>query len=237
MKSIAINGFGRIGKNFLRILLQDKKNLEKIKVSAINIGPSDPVAVAHGFKYDTVMGTYNGKVAYENNNLIIDDLKIPVVSISEPEKLDWKKYNIDIVVDASGRFTKREMAQKHIDAGAKKVLITAPAQEEDVTLILGTNFENYNSSKHNIISLGSCTTNALVSMLKVFVDNFTIEMASMTTVHAYTNTQVLLDVDATSKDLRRGRAAALNIVPTTTGAMGLVEKIIPEIKNKIVGSS
>ena len=237
MLSIAINGFGRIGKNFLRVLLSDKKALEKIKVAVINIGPADPIAVAHGFKYDTIMGTYNGKVSYENNNLVIDDLKIPVIAISDAEKLDWKKYNVDFVVDASGRFTKRELAEKHIKAGAKKVLITAPSSGEDITIIPGTNFELYDKEKHNIISLGSCTTNALVSMLKVVVDNFGVEVAGMTTVHAYTNTQVLLDVDATSNDLRRGRAAALNIVPTTTGAMALIEKIIPELKNKISGCS
>ncbi len=237
MLSIAINGFGRIGKNFLRVLLEDKSALEKIKVAVINIGPADPVAVAHGFKYDTIMGTYNGKVSYENKNLVIDNLKIPVISIADPDKLDWKKYNIDFVVDASGRFTKRELAEKHIKAGAKKVLITAPAHGEDVTIIPGTNFELYDKDKHNIISLGSCTTNALTSMLKVVVDNFAVEIAGMTTVHAYTNTQVLLDVDATSNDLRRGRAAALNIVPTTTGAMALIEKVIPELKNKISGCS
>lgn len=237
MIRIAINGFGRIGKNFLRALLADKKALSHIQVAVINVGKGDPQAAAVALKYDTLMGTYPGTVTYKDGMLTVDDIRIPVISELDPEKAPWKEYKIDWVVEASGYFTKRDGAEKHLKAGAHAVLITAPAQGEDVTIIPGVNSNLFKPGTHKIVSLGSCTTNALFTMLKVIDDAFSIEKAFMTTVHAYTNTQALLDVDATVKDLRRGRAAALNIVPTTTGAMEVVGRVLPQLAGKISGSS
>lgn len=234
---IAINGFGRIGKTFLRTLLSDKAALKAIEVAVINVGKGDPQAAALALKYDTLMGTYPGPVEYKNGSLHVDEFAIPLISELNPENAPWKKYEIDWVVEASGHFTKREGAQKHLAAGAKAVLITAPAHGEDVTVIPGVNSEVFKADKHKIVSLGSCTTNALFTMLKVIEDAFSIERAFMTTVHAYTNTQALLDVDATMKDLRKGRAAALNIVPTTTGAMEVVDRVMPALSGKISGVS
>lgn len=234
---IAINGFGRIGKTFLRTILVDKNALKQIEVAAINVGKGDPQAAALALKYDTLMGTYPGSVSYKDGKLHIDDLAIPVISELDPEKAPWSKYSIDWVVEATGHFTKREGAEKHLKGGAKAVLITAPAQGEDVSIIPGVNGRLYEPSKHKIVSLGSCTTNALFTMIKVLDDSFQVEKAAMTTVHAYTNTQALLDVDATMKDLRKGRAAALNIVPTTTGAMEMVNRVMPHLAGKMTGVS
>jgi glyceraldehyde 3-phosphate dehydrogenase len=237
MMNIAINGFGRIGKSFFRALLQDKEARKYINVALINIGKGDPQASAFALKYDTLMGTYDGPVEYDDGYLHVDSYRVPIIAQLDPEKAPWKSYGIDWVVEASGHFTKREGAAKHLAAGAKAVLITAPAQGEDITIIPGVNLERFNPQVHKIVSLGSCTTNALATMLKVVEDSFGIEQACMTTVHAYTNTQALLDVDPTLKDLRRSRAAALNIVPTTTGAMEVIDRIIPTIKGKITGYS
>ncbi len=234
---IAINGFGRIGKSFLRALLVDKKALSSLQVACINVGKGDPQAAALALKYDTLMGTYPGPVSYKDGMLHVDELAIPVISELDPAQAPWKEYAIDWVVEATGHFTNREGAEKHIKAGAHHVLITAPAQGDDVTIVLGVNDKIYDRSKHTIVTIGSCTTNAIFPMLKVIHDSFGIEQGLMTSVHAYTNTQSLLDVDATVKDLRKGRAAALNIVPTTTGAMKVVDKIMPELVGKITGTS
>lgn len=234
---IAINGFGRIGKNFLRTILVDKHAIKTLEIAAINVGKGDPQAAALALKYDTLMGTYPGAVQYKDGSLFVDDLRIPVISELNPEKAPWRKYAIDWVVEATGHFTSREGAQKHIKAGAGAVLITAPAHGEDITIIPGVNQQLFNRSTHKIVSLGSCTTNALFTMLKMVHDSFGIEQALMTTIHAYTNTQALLDVDASIKDLRKGRAAALNIVPTTTGAMEVVDRVMPELAGKISGCS
>lgn len=242
MLNIALNGFGRIGKNFLRIIMADKSALEKLSIKAINIGPADIAAIAHSFTYDTLMGTYQFPVSLKDNILEITDHfgkkhQIQVLGQLDPANLPWSKFDIDWVVEATGKFTKRDGAQKHLTAGAKKVLITAPAHGEDVTIIPGVNFEKYNAQKDAIVSLGSCTTNALVPLLYFVEKTYGIEQAAMTTVHAYTNTQALLDVDATTKDLRRSRAAALNIVPTTTGAMEVIGRIMPSLAGKITGCS
>src|SRR5579863_7256790 len=226
---VAINGFGRIGRSFLRCVEQDKKSA--IEVVAINIGNSKPEYVAHMFKYDTLMGKFAGEVSVEGDALVIDGHRITIIAELDPEKLPWKKFDIDWVVDCSGKFTHREDAEKHIKAGAQRVLISAPAHDEDVAIIPGVNEELYNSAKHRIVSLGSCTTNAFLPTLKVIDDAFGIVRGCMTTTHAYTNSQVLLDVDA--KDLRFSRAAALNIIPATTGAAGMVEKILPHLKDKV----
>lgn len=234
---IAINGFGRIGKTFLRALLADSKALEVLEIAVINVGKGDPSAAAFALKYDTLMGTYPGSISYKDGKLHVNDLVIPVISELDPAKAPWKSYAIDWVVEASGHFTTRDGASKHRAAGAQAVLITAPARGEDITIIPGVNQQLYIPEKHTIVSLGSCTTNAFFPMLKVINDAFGIEKAFMTTIHAYTNTQALLDVDATEKDLRKGRAAALNIVPTSTGAMQVVERVLPALLGKVAGSS
>lgn len=233
--NIAINGFGRIGRTFLRTVLLDKRAKKELNVVAINIGPSDPANTALLFKYDSIMGTFPGNVSLKNNKLFIDDFAIDIIAQADPSTIDWKARNIDWVVESSGHFTKREKALLHIQAGAKKVLITAPAKNEDVTIIPGVNNEAYAPEKHNIISLGSCTTNAITPTLKLLDDAFGIEQAFMTTVHAYTNSQVLLDLP--DHDPRRARAAALNIVPAETGASDVVIKVIPSLKGKFLASS
>lgn len=235
MISIAINGFGRIGRNFLRVILQDKKASEQLKIVAINLGPCAPDAIAHLFKYDTIMGTYPGSVTLDGDRLLIDNHSIEIFSQSDPLCCPWNNLKIDWVVESSGCFTKRDGAEKHIQAGAKYVLITAPATGEDVSIIPGVNEEIFNPATQHIISLGSCTTNAIIPLIKLLHDAFGIQHGAMTTVHAYTNSQVLLDVE--HKDLRLARAAALNMIPTTTGAMKMLGKIIPELEKHIQGVS
>lgn len=227
---IAINGFGRIGRTFLRCLLSDNKK-DTIEIVAINVGNSDIQATAHMFKYDTLMGTFHKPVYMQGNNLIIDGHIIEIIAQLDPTKLPWKNLSIDWVVDCTGHFTHREDALKHIAAGAKRVLISAPAHNEDIAIIPGVNEELFDAKKHIIVSLGSCTTNAFLPTLKVIHDAFGIQRGCMTTTHAYTNTQVLLDVAA--KDLRFSRAAALNIIPATTGASSMIEKVIPELAGKV----
>jgi glyceraldehyde 3-phosphate dehydrogenase len=233
MLNIAINGFGRIGRNFLRAYLQDSQALEKMRVVAINIGPAHIDYVAYLFTYDTIMGTFKGDVRLEGDQLIIDGHSIKILTEKDPAQLPWKALNIDWVVECTGHFTKREGASKHLQAGAKKVLISAPAHGQDITIVPGINDQLFNAQTHNIISLGSCTTNAVTPMLKVMNDFFEIEHCLMTTIHAYTNTQVLLDVEG--EDERRSRAAALNVIPTTTGAMKVVTQVLPELAGRIEG--
>jgi glyceraldehyde 3-phosphate dehydrogenase len=233
MLSIAINGFGRIGRTFLRCLLHDPATLKKLSVVTINIGPARKDMIAHMVKYDTLMGTYRGSVSLDGDYLVIDDRRIEIIAESDPAKIDWKSRGIVWVVEASGHFTGREGAQKHLDAGAKKVLITAPAKDEDVTIIPGVNASAYDENMHNIVSMGSCTTNALLPTLKILHDTFIVEYGFMTTTHAYTNSQVLLDIE--DGDLRRSRAAALNIIPTTTGATKVLGKVMPELNGLVEG--
>lgn len=235
MLNIAINGFGRIGRSFLRCVLLDPHASKKIKVSAINIGPAPIDVIAPLFKHDTLMGTYPGNVQLKNNALIIDNTTIALLAEKDPLKIDWKKYGVEWVVESSGKFTKREGAQQHINAGAQHVLITAPAENEDITIIPGVNDQDFDGKKHTIIALGSCTTNAFIPMLKVLNDIFGIENGTMTTIHAYTNSQVLLDVE--TKDIRRSRAAALNIIPTSTGASKLIGKLIPDLAGRIMATA
>lgn len=232
---IAINGFGRIGRTFLRTILQDPNAKKKITVVAINIGPAKIEATAHMFKYDTIMGTYPGAVTISGDILNIDDYKIKLYAVTDPKDLPWAKHQIDWVVDASGHFTKRAQAELHCKAGAKRVLITAPATDEDVSIIPGINSADFDPKKHTIVSLGSCTTNAFIPMLKVIHDEFGIVNGFMTTVHAYTNSQVLLDVEGES--LRLSRAAALNMIPSTTGAAKMIGKVLPELGSVIKATS
>ena len=235
MVNIAINGFGRIGKNLLRVLLSDKISKENINVKVINTGNADPESILFSFKYDTLLGTYSNDIEYIDNTLYVENYKIKIISQLSPEKINWTEYDVEWVVDCTGKFTKRELAQKHLQAGAKGVLISAPATDEDITIIPGINNNLFDKNRHKIVSLGSCTTNAFAPMIKVLDNKFGIERAFMTTVHAYTNSQALLDLDPEQKDLRKKRAAALNIVPTTTGAMKVADKIFPNLKGKIYG--
>jgi len=231
MMRVAINGFGRIGRNFLRTVLQDPQANEKLQIVAINVGQAKKDFVGHMFKYDTLMGTYQGQVSVEGDELIVDDKRIKILNELDPRLLSWKVLGIDWVVECTGKFTSRAGAEKHLAAGAKKVLISASAKGEDVAIIPGVNEAEFNKKTDNIVSLGSCTTNAFMTMLKVLHDAFGIEKGFMTTIHAYTNTQVLLDVNDT--DLRRARAAALNTIPTSTGAAAMVGRIIPTLEGKL----
>lgn len=235
MLRIAINGFGRIGRNFLRTVLQDPQAKKVLTVVAINIGPSKLENLAHLFKYDTLLGTFAGTVTMNAQELVIDDVRIAIIACVDQAQAKWGALNVDWVVESSGKFTDRVGAQKHITAGAKHVLISAPATDEDVTIIPGVNDNNFDPKNDYIVSLGSCTTNALVPMLKVLHDAFTITEGFMTTVHAYTNDQRLLDLE--HSDPRRARAAALNIIPTSTGATKVVGKVLPELQGLIGGCS
>jgi len=232
----AINGFGRIGRNFFRVLLEDAAARKDIEVVAINLGPKEnPATIVHMIKYDTLMGTYKGDVSFRDGKVYVAGYVITVCAESEPEKLPWKALGIDWVAECSGHFTSREQAQRHVAAGAKAVLISAPAKGEDVTIIPGVNDNDFVVGTHTIVSLGSCTTNAFVPTVKVIQDVFGIECGYMTTVHAYTNTQVLLDVN--DEDPRRSRAAALNIVPTDTGASKLIGKLFPALAGRMGATS
>ncbi len=231
MITIGLNGFGRIGRNFLRAVLLDPEALKHITISAINIGPANPELLVHMFRYDTLMGIFPGSIEMKQNKLVINDHEIEIITETDPRDIQWQKYSVEWVVEACGKFTKREGAKLHLESGAQRVLITAPSQGEDVAIIPGVNEDAYNPYKDKIVSLGSCTTNAFIPTLKVLQDNCGIQEGFMTTIHAYTNTQVLLDVEDT--DARRARAAALNIIPTQTGASKMLGKVMPEMEGKI----
>jgi len=234
---IAVNGAGRIGKNFIRAYLEDLEAQKKIELAVINVGKADPATIAYSLTYDTLLGTYRGKLTYANGFLNVDGVKsIAIIQELDPEKAPWKKYKIDWVVECTGKFTTRLGAQKHQSAGAQGVLISAPSEDADMTVIFSVNESNYSSS-HQIVSLGSCTTNAVFPLLKVLDDTFGIQSGFISTVHAYTNTQTLLDIDSHGSDLRRSRAAALNIIPSSTGAASVVSQIMPHLVSKIVGSA
>lgn len=237
MKRVALNGFGRIGKNFLRAYLQDAQAHSRYELVAINIGPADIEAVAYMITYDSILGTYASPVLVEDKTLLIGNFKIKLLQETDASKLPWADLKVDIVIDATGHYTKAADAQQHIKAGAKKVLITAPAHGEDITIVMGVNDQLYQAEKHIIISLGSCTTNALVPLIRVMKIHTEIKHIIAGTVHAYTNTQALLDVNPHVKDLRRSRAAALNIVPSTTGAATSVTAVFPEFKNTLSASA
>lgn len=229
MTRIGINGFGRIGRNFLRAALAQNTNLEIVAVNDL----SDPAGLAHLLKYDSITGRLNAAVSVEGENIIVNGKSIKVLAERDPANLPWGKLGVDIVVESTGIFTDAEKAKKHIEAGAKKVIISAPATNEDATFVIGVNEQLYDSSKHHIISNASCTTNCLAPLAKVFNDKFGIVNGLMTTVHAYTADQNLQD--GPHKDLRRARAAALNIVPSTTGAAKAIGLVLPELKGKLDG--
>lgn len=229
---VGINGFGRIGRQVLRAAKQQE--VADIEVVAIN-DLTDNKTLAHLFKYDSVHRTFDGDVSSSEQSITVDGDEIRVFEEKDPSNLPWKDLGVDIVLEATGRFTNAPDAKKHIDAGAKKVVISAPAKGEDITLVLGVNEKNYDPAKHHIVSNASCTTNCLVPMVKVVKDNFGFIRGSMLTVHSYTNDQNVLDLP--HKDLRRARAAALSIIPTTTGAAKATSLVMPELKGKIDGLS
>ena len=229
---VAINGFGRIGRQVLRAAKE--QGVADLDFVAIN-DLTDTRTLAHLFKYDSVHGTFQGDVEHGPNGIIVDGDDIRVTSEKDPAALPWKELGVDIVLESTGRFTNAADAKKHIAAGAKKVLISAPAKGEDITIVMGVNSDKYDGAKHQIISNASCTTNCLVPMVKVVRDNFGFKHGAMVTVHSYTNDQSILDLP--HKDLRRARAAALSMIPTTTGAAKATSLVIPEVKGKIDGMS
>ncbi|MBX9830613.1 type I glyceraldehyde-3-phosphate dehydrogenase [Candidatus Babeliales bacterium] len=233
--NLAINGFGRIGRTFLRTIMCDSQARSKLNVVGINVGPAPVANLDLLFKYDSIMGTYQGQVSYADHKLVIDGHEITIISESEPEALPWKRLNIDWVVEASGHFTTREQAQRHPLPENGKILITAPSKDVDITIIPGVNSSAYNASKHRLVSLGSCTTNCFAPLVKVINDNFTLVQGMMTTTHAYTASQNLLDNE--HKDARRARAAAANMVPAATGASKVITQIFPELEGKILATS
>ncbi len=229
MKKAAINGFGRIG----RILLRTIQEKPEIDIVAISNRTADPKILAHLLKYDSVHGTFKGEISATNDEIVINGKRIPVFSASDVSKLPWKDLGIDILLECSGKYRDAEEARKHIDAGAKKILISAPAKKVDATLLYGVNHETYDPTKHHIISAASCTTTCLATICKALIEKVKINKGIMTTVHAYTNDQKILD--GSHKDLRRARAAGLSIIPTTTGAATAVGEVLPELKGKLDG--
>ena len=229
---IGINGFGRIGRQVVRAAkIQGVADLDFVAVNDL----TDTKTLAHLFKYDSVHGTYQGDVEAGKDSIIIDGDEIKILSQKDPGALPWKELGVDIVLESTGRFTEADAARKHVTQGAKKVLISAPAKGEDITIVMGVNSDKYDNAKHHIVSNASCTTNCLVPMVKVVRDSFGFRHGSMVTVHSYTNDQQILDLP--HKDLRRARAAALSIIPTTTGAAKATSLVIPEVKGKIDGIS
>ena len=229
---VGINGFGRIGRNVLRAATMAKEtSLEFVAVNDI----TDTKTLAHLLTYDSVHGRFPGSVAAKGDALVVNGREIKVSAIKEPEKLPWKDLGVELVLESTGRFTDRAAAAKHLTAGAKKVVISAPAKGEDITIVMGVNHAKYDAAKHHVISNASCTTNCLVPVVKVVMDNWGFKHGFMTTVHSYTNDQQILDLP--HKDLRRARAAALSIIPTTTGAAKATGLVLPEVKGKIDGVS
>jgi glyceraldehyde 3-phosphate dehydrogenase len=228
MVRVAINGFGRIGRMVFQAGFQDPA-IEWVAINDI----TDTKTLAHLLKFDSVHGRFEGTVSFTDHALIVNGKEIVVLAERDPEKLPWGKMNVDVVVESTGFFTEREGAQKHLNAGAKKVLISAPAKNPDITIVKGVNEHLYDKARHNIISNASCTTNCLAPMVKVLNDNFGITHGFMNTAHAYTADQRL--VDAPHKDLRRARSAAISIIPTTSGAATAVAEVIPELKGKLDG--
>ncbi len=226
---IGINGFGRIGRNYLRAALAKGSDLEIVAVNDL----TDNKTLAHLLKYDSITGRLDATVELEGDSIVVNGKPIKVLEERDPANLPWGELGVDIVIESTGRFTKAVDAKKHLEAGAKKVIISAPATDEDATFVIGVNEHLYDPEKHNIISNASCTTNCLAPLAKVFNDEFGIERGLMTTVHAYTADQNLQD--GPHSDLRRARAAAINIVPTSTGAAKAIGLVLPELKGKLDG--
>jgi glyceraldehyde 3-phosphate dehydrogenase len=229
---VGINGFGRIGRNVLRAAMKTKQTaVDFVAVNDI----TDPKTLAHLLKYDSVHGRFPGTVEVAGDGLVVNGKPIKVTAIREPEQLPWRELGVELVLESTGRFTDRDAACKHLSAGAKRVIISAPAKGEDITIVMGVNDRRYDPARHAIVSNASCTTNCVAPMAKVLLENFGIVKGLMTTVHAYTQDQLLQD--GPHKDLRRARAAAQNIVPTSTGAAKATSLVIPELKGKLDGYS
>ncbi len=224
---VGINGFGRIGRNVMRAALE--KNTKEIEIVAIN-DLTNAEMLAHLLKYDSVHGNLTEEVRVDGDSIVVGDMKIKVLAERDPAQLPWGELGVDIVVESTGRFTAREDAAKHLEAGAKKVIISAPAKNEDITIVMGVNEDKYDPANHHVISNASCTTNCLAPFAKVLHDKFGIRRGMMTTIHSYTNDQQILDLP--HKDYRRARAAAENMIPTTTGAAKAVALVLPELKGK-----
>ncbi|PZH15379.1 type I glyceraldehyde-3-phosphate dehydrogenase [Streptomyces sp. NTH33] len=226
---VGINGFGRIGRNYFRALLEQGADIEIVAVNDLG----DTATTAHLLKYDTILGRLKQEVSHTEDTITVDGHTIKVLSERNPADVPWGELGVDIVIESTGIFTKKEDAEKHIAGGAKKVIISAPAKNEDVTIVMGVNQDTYDAANHNVISNASCTTNCVAPMAKVLDENFGIVKGLMTTVHAYTNDQRILDFP--HKDLRRARAAAENIIPTTTGAAKATALVLPQLKGKLDG--
>ncbi len=225
---VGINGFGRIGRNVLRAALH-RTELEFVAINDL----TDARTLAHLLKYDSVHGKLGAQVETKKDAIAIDGKETKVFAIKDPAQLPWKDLGVDVVLESTGRFTDREGGSKHMAAGAKKVVISAPAKDPDVSLVLGVNEQDYNPAKHHILSMGSCTTNCLAPVAKILVDEFGVERGLMTTIHSYTNDQVILDFP--HRDLRRARAAGMSMIPTTTGAATAISLVIPALKGKLDG--
>jgi len=226
---VGVNGFGRIGRLYVRAALRQGADIEIVGINDL----TDARTLGHLFKYDSVHGPFWGSVDVEDDALVIDGRRIHVTAETDPANLPWKELGAEVVIESTGRFTERSAAARHLEAGVNKVIISAPAKGPDATIVLGVNDQTYDRTKHDVISNASCTTNCLAPMAKVLVDNFGVEKGFMTTVHAYTNDQKVLDFP--HKDLRRARAAALSIIPTTTGAARAVSLVIPELEGRLDG--
>ena len=226
---VGINGFGRIGRLVLRAALRMGTDIEFVAVNDL----TDARTLAHLFKYDSVHGPFKGEVKAKDGAILVDGKEIKVLAVKDPGELPWRDLGVEIVVESTGLFTAREKASKHLEAGAKKVIISAPAKQPDITIVMGVNHKDYDPSQHHIISNASCTTNCLAPVAKVLLERFGIKRGLMTTVHAYTNDQRILDLP--HRDLRRARAAALSMIPTTTGAAVAVSLVLPQLKGKMDG--
>ncbi len=228
---VGINGFGRIGRNVLRAVMEKKSDIDFVAVNDI----TDTKTLAHLLKYDSVLGNLNADIEAKENSIVVNGDEFQVFAERDPAKIDWASVGAEVVVESTGLFTNRADAAKHLRDGVKKVIISAPAKSEDITVVLGVNHEAYNPKEHHVISNASCTTNCLGPIAKVLHDNFTIKRGLMNTIHSYTNDQRVLDLP--HKDLRRARAAALSIIPTTTGAAKAIGLVLPELKGKLDGIS
>ncbi|MBC9724699.1 type I glyceraldehyde-3-phosphate dehydrogenase [Streptomyces sp. TRM68367] len=226
---VGINGFGRIGRNYFRALLEQGADIEIVAVNDLG----DTATTAHLLKYDTILGRLKQEVSHTADTISVGDKTIKVLSERNPADIPWGELGVDIVIESTGIFTKKEDAAKHLDGGARKVLISAPAKDEDITIVMGVNQDKYDPANHHVISNASCTTNCVAPLAKVLDENFGIVKGLMTTVHAYTNDQRILDFP--HKDLRRARAAAENIIPTTTGAAKATSLVLPQLKGKLDG--
>ena len=226
---VGINGFGRIGRNVYRAIRKSGADFDVVAVNDI----TSPATLAHLLKYDTILGTYPGRVDVDGDHLVVDGHRVQVLAERDPQRLPWRDLGVEIAIESTGLWTDATKARAHIEAGARKVVITAPAKNEDATFVMGVNHQTYDPEKHHVVSNASCTTNCLAPVAKVLSDRFGVESALMTTVHAYTNDQKILD--APHSDLRRARAAAVAIIPTTSGAAQAVALVLPELKGKFHG--